>query len=101
MTQHPPAGPLYEQPRADQPVSRPCRRCGRPIIWAVNPRTGSKVPLDARPSTVFWLTSGRGTDGTPQCEQVDGVRINHFVTCPHAAEVRADQQRKRSAAARR
>ena len=61
MTQHPPAGPLYEQPRADPPVSRPCRRC----------------------------------------EQVDGVHINHFVTCPQAAEVRADQQRKRSAAARR
>ncbi|HRQ74275.1 MAG TPA: hypothetical protein PLU35_14730 [Phycisphaerales bacterium] len=93
MTQHPSPGPLFERPK---PASRPCKLCGRPIIWGRNPATGSKVPLDARACTVFRLEAAGG-DGVPQVAQVDGVHINHFITCPHADRARAEQHRKRTA----
>lgn len=62
-----------------------CKSCGAELIWAVNPVTGAKVPLDAepaeRPKGLYRLdTSTDPPSATPARGEL--VYVNHFVTCP-------------------
>lgn len=59
-----------------------CKGCGRPIVWATNPKTGKKVPLD--PSAQVYHV--RNVDGRIECLQDERptVMVNHFQTCADA-----------------
>lgn len=61
-----------------------CKGCNRPIVWAVNPKTGKKVPLD--PSAQVYHV--REVDGRIECAQDErpSVMVNHFRTCSKANE---------------
>jgi hypothetical protein len=61
-----------------------CKGCGRPIVWAVNPKTGKKVPLDPSAQVYHVRTEG----GVVQCLQDERttVMVNHFQTCSKANE---------------
>jgi hypothetical protein len=69
--------------------TRPCRKCGKDIFFAVNRKTGRSVPLDARSTVVYELDEeSRRMD--PDEPRVIGrpAYISHFVTCPFADEFR-------------
>ncbi len=55
-----------------------CKKCGAPLVWAKTPR-GAKAPLDAV------AISGIDANG-----EAHTIHMNHFSTCPDAAEVRAE-----------
>ena len=61
-----------------------CKGCGAAIIWALNPSTGKRVPLDAK-ALVYETWDGK--DG-PECAPTtaDGSEkehfVSHFLTCP-------------------
>lgn len=61
-------------PDPKQPEATKCKSCKADIIFGISPN-GRRVPLDARPTTVYRL---EGEDAVP----VQHVHINHFVTCP-------------------
>ena len=66
-----------------------CQSCGRAIIWATSP-TGARLPLDARPVTVYGVAPQEGY-ATPLAGKADRldhspVYISHFLTCPNAGQ---------------
>ena len=72
-------------------MSSSCSSCGRAIVWAISPN-GARLPLDARPMTVYALDAATdppkavkvldvATDGPP-VELPAPLYISHFVTCP-------------------
>ena len=63
-------------------ATKPCMGCGRPIIWALNPTTGKKVPLDAK-AIVYDVTHHEG-DGDVIVERAINAYVSHFNTCPKA-----------------
>lgn len=75
-----------------------CGSCNAPVLWAINEKTGKRVPLDA--VTVDdgnIVIVNRKPNGTPIVKYLrkgeavpDGARYkSHFATCPNA-----DQHRK-------
>lgn len=65
----------------------PCKGCGAPLVWAVNPATGKRVPLDAR-SVVYQLVEQLQVGAEPKLEAIRKPNhfVSHFQTCPKAAE---------------
>lgn len=59
-----------------------CRACNREIVWATNPVTGKKVPLDASPVVTYQLQDG--SDGKEAIMDEEKSYISHFLTCPSA-----------------
>jgi len=53
-----------------------CAGCGKPIVWAVNPDTGTPMPLDPRPP-VYRVVDGKAI-------RVPDVLVLHFATCSDA-----------------
>lgn len=78
-----------------------CSSCGRAIIWASSPN-GARLPLDARPATMYYLDAATPPNATPVTAEVikapqdmfatEGASatvrtyVSHFLTCPNAAE---------------
>lgn len=78
-----------------------CSSCGRAIIWASSP-SGARLPLDARPATMYYLdddlpphaiaVTAQVLKGTSAglfegAAPVDAkVYVSHFLTCPSAAD---------------
>lgn len=62
----------------------PCKGCGNPVVWAVNPATGKTVPLD--PSGIIYkvVEKDDGTVEALQCDKGEGYMVSHFNTCPDA-----------------
>lgn len=60
-----------------------CKGCGNPIVWAVNPATGKRVPLDPKAPIYRVVELPNG-----ECEALresDGeLMVSHFSTCPKA-----------------
>ncbi|KKN56871.1 hypothetical protein LCGC14_0567960 [marine sediment metagenome] len=57
-----------------------CKKCGAPLLW-VKTTSGANAPLDAA------MIVGIDADGVSH-----RVHLNHFSTCPRAAEVTAEQK---------
>lgn len=77
-----------------------CSSCGRQIIWTISP-AGARLPLDARPVTVYGIDSTESLriEGLPRAVRARSVYsadamlelpgpiyISHFLTCPEAAQ---------------
>jgi hypothetical protein len=71
----------------------PCQGCGKPIVWAADPK-GHAIPLDPKPA-LYVVTEGM-PDATV-CQRLDPnsmlvagdvatVMVTHFATCPKASE---------------
>ncbi len=60
----------------------PCRGCGNPIIWAQNPDTGKKVPLDAK-AIVYDVTYHENGGEVIVTRSMQSY-VSHFNTCPKA-----------------
>lgn len=58
--------------------ARPCQGCGRAIQWAKTP-AGKSVPLERVPVVTVDPQGVATTTG-------DSVLVNHFKTCPKAAD---------------
>jgi hypothetical protein len=91
--------PDYTQPQPgghERVQTRPCKYCGRLIVWIKNDATGNAVPLDAGDarSAVYRIT--RGLTGELMASAVPDVHINHWITCPNAEQARKDQQAKKA-----
>lgn len=72
----------------------PCRYCGKPIIWCLDAE-GKRIPVDV--SCVFYFVIGSNRDPLlaqriPD-DEYSKVGVNHFQTCPKAAEVKKDQKK--------
>lgn len=65
-----------------------CNSCGRMIYWTISP-TGARLPLDARPLTLYRLEE-KGTElhAVKVIEDLDAqpVYTSHFITCPNARQ---------------
>ena len=61
-----------------------CKHCGRSIVWAKNPATGSVMPLDPDALTFrVWITPKGDAEYQTEDAEVDGgVMVTHFATCP-------------------
>ena len=77
------------------PHNSACSSCGRAIIWTVS-SYGARLPLDARPVTVYEIEEDDGqVNALNLKDQIDdlwpGVKraklyVSHFLTCPNADE---------------
>lgn len=63
-------------------ATKPCSGCGRAIIWAQNPDTGKKVPLDAT-AIVYDVTHHEGA-GEVVVARTHTSFVSHFNTCTKA-----------------
>ena len=61
----------------------PCRGCGRPIVWAVDP-TGQRIPLDPRPPVYHVNLEDPANPGSARCSRSSTGMVSHFATCPEA-----------------
>ena len=63
-----------------------CAACGAPLIYAVNIKTGNKIPLDARSVVyrVYETKSGIIECAREELEGEDFLAVSHFATCPKA-----------------
>jgi hypothetical protein len=64
---------------------RPCRGCGKEIMFVVNQRTGHEVPLDVNSRAhIYELLDAveSGDVATPVSQQE--VYVSHFLTCAKA-----------------
>lgn len=65
-----------------------CSSCGRAIIWTTSP-TGARLPLTAKPVTVYTLDESAEPPNALRRMLPLGsapAYISHFVDCPNAAE---------------
>ncbi len=61
-----------------------CRACGKPMLFALNPKTGNTIPLDARP-VVYRATKNAETGEIEVTQtQEENLFVSHFSTCPEA-----------------
>lgn len=67
-------------------VKRPCKGCGREIIFVTNQRTGKSVPLDVASRSHIYelLDAAEGGDVAEPIGQSQEVYVSHFLTCPKA-----------------
>jgi hypothetical protein len=79
---------------AEQAVD--CRSCNAVIFFAMNKKTGKKIPIDVEPNSKGnVLVEGNGMcsilNKTEQALAVDSgliLHISHFATCPNAGRFR-------------
>lgn len=68
----------------------PCKLCGRPIVWAVNPINGKRIPLDPRP--VVYDVIARQVLGRDfvdlEAVRRHGCYVSHFATCPNVGDLK-------------
>lgn len=59
-----------------------CPTCGRDIIWAVNPTTGKRVPIDPRPVIYLLADTVTGLECNPLTAAPGTcLGVSHFATC--------------------
>lgn len=75
-TSAPPAAPPPPPPLADR---RPCKLCGRALVFARSADTGASIPLDAG-SITYTLEEHDGQTVAVRSRAM----VTHFQTCPHA-----------------
>ena len=67
-----------------------CSKCNRAISWTVNPATGAKIPLDARPMVAYMIEMRDGEAmAIKVAATITGDRpfyVSHFQTCPNVAD---------------
>lgn len=73
---------LAEQLAAQGYVVKPCKGCGKSMVWG-KLLTGSWMPLDPVPP-VYTIVPMKGQDGYSHPEAVRTMLafVSHFVTCP-------------------
>ncbi len=68
-------------------ASRPCKRCGMPIVFVENEATGAVLPLQ-KLRTIYTFIGG----ANPKARKLDlanpSIYVSHFETCPKAGEFR-------------
>lgn len=62
---------------------RPCKLCGRPIIFRPGP-SGSSIPLQ-RIRTVYAMRADRREARKLETPAALELYVSHFETCPHAS----------------
>lgn len=77
-----------------------CSTCGRAIIWTTSPN-GARLPLDARPATMYYLDDAVPPNAIAvtaavikppagffetETETTPRTYVSHFLTCPQSAE---------------
>ena len=55
--------------------TRPCRGCGKPILWGLTP-DGKRIPLDPVPAVYHYLEGS--------CQRLPDAYVIHFATCKNA-----------------
>jgi hypothetical protein len=72
-----------------------CRSCPARVLWLANVTTHKRAPIDAAPAVggniVVDLDAGTyrivtGIEREDMIGRGDPLHLNHFVTCPNAAE---------------
>lgn len=66
---------------------KPCRSCGRPLIWGVTMQ-GRRMPVDAKPQGKRIVLEPAIKDDLPPLATVVDVYVSHFATCPNAEQHR-------------
>jgi hypothetical protein len=62
-----------------------CKGCGKPIVWALNPKSGKCVPIDASPVVYrVYQTQNGQVECLPEHPGEDTFGVNHFTTCTKA-----------------
>jgi hypothetical protein len=70
-----------------------CKGCGRQIIWALNPDTGKRVPLDAVAPVYFLIERSREEGGNECVPAPAHTYVTHFATCSKANEFSGPKKR--------
>lgn len=77
---------------------KPCRSCGAYVLWVISAKNRQAMPLDPLPrldGNLILTVEGRGQIARvlKQPAKFAGPRFQaHFVTCPHAAQMRASRK---------
>lgn len=62
-----------------------CRSCNREIFWTTSP-AGFRMPLTARPVTVYRITDATADEPHLEAVAEKPLYISHFIDCPNAAQ---------------
>ena len=65
---------------------RPCRGCGKTVIFVVNGRTGKTVPLDKASRAHIYELVEAAEGGDVAYPSQEDVYVSHFLTCPRASD---------------
>lgn len=71
--------------------TKPCRYCGKQIVWAKQ-ADGKWIPLDPTPP-IYQVVLRH--DGEPWCERAADSMVTHFATCPKASQASSDSKKKK------
>lgn len=63
-----------------EPVRRPCKACGCPLVFVVGPN-GKEIPLDER-TPVYAVR--KDLCDNPFAAKLENAYVSHFSTCPSA-----------------
>lgn len=65
---------------------RPCKACGRELLFVVNGFTGKTVPLDVSSHAHIYELVDAAEGGDVAYPSKQEVFVSHFLTCPKASE---------------
>lgn len=79
-----------------EPGRRPCKYCRAPLVFVRSSETGKVVPLQPVPS-VYVIDDERDQCAKlPEIGPHSGAAVNHWATCPKAAQAKQAQERKKA-----
>ena len=72
-----------------------CKGCGREILWALNPETGKRVPLDVMAPVYLFIPRSR-EEGGNECQRAPAqMYVSHFATCSKANDYSGSRKEKK------
>lgn len=74
-------------------TTAPCRGCGRPIVWAVDP-LGRRIPLDPTPPVYHVQLEATDNPGSARASRSLTAMVSHFATCPEASRFSGSSRRQ-------
>jgi hypothetical protein len=73
-------------------LRRPCKGCGREVIFVTNGLTGKTVPLDVASRAHIYELVDAAEGGDVAYPSKQEVFVSHFLACPKASEFSKPKQ---------
>ena len=83
---------------------KPCRACGKPLLWLAHQRTGKAAPIEVEKTEDGNIVINedlgqyRLVTGEEKVKAVEGrilLHISHFARCPKASDFRIAERKDR------
>lgn len=66
-------------------MRRPCKECGKELLFALNPATGATLPLDVASRSHIYELHDSSEEPVASSAAQQEVYVSHFLTCPKAS----------------